>query len=226
MSLIRTSFKGAAISRRQRWAFLSARVEQHPDVDGHASSFVGRNRTDDAVDPCAIFFLQKIAPTLGDVTIAPEFGWATGVTTDDIRFVTVPSAGCDCTSALQRSDGSYAFADDCFGDARQYWSGPNDWSIRQTTCGADQTDECSVDRPESFASDSGSANCTLRTDGIIIKTLPEFTKIATETTAAGGSSARTFTWSLTAVEVGSSDENYMETRTTRQDFNLIISPGE
>lgn len=175
---------------------------------------------------CDISAAQQLAPTVSDVTDAPAYELPAGMTTEDLRPVTVQASGCVCPSVVMHPDGqAYDAVVGCTGSGTPdtFWSAPNGWAVRQTTCGADPNDSCSVVRPQAFDNE-----CTLRTEGVFIKTLPEFMKIARETTADGGSSTRTFAWSLTTVELASSDisgvRTVAETRTTREDFNLVIFP--
>ena len=199
---------------------------------------------------CSLTAAQSLAPTVSSITnaAAADIAWTPGMSTTNLSRVTTQAAGCAFPVYAQQEDGSYAAvtgspsdtpAEHLFWSARPAVVGANlapAWAVRQTTCGASAGDECSPTRPFAFHAPpgaSGAAACTLRTEAILVMPLTQFmTAVATETTPQGGSSLRTFRWSVSTVEVASSSAvnatlgvNVHNWRVTHAPFSLNLSPA-
>ena len=162
--------------------------------------------------------------TSGMLTVSPPPGaWAANMSTADIR--SLQTAGCTSAAWVRTADGIISPACDAAGNCvvdtpatQVFWTsvqGPNQaraqWALRQTTCGADGS-VCSSYRHTPAGGSAGAIPCGLRTEAILVVPAHELmlggggsAPIATETTPPGGSSVRTFRWTVTVVELGSSD---------------------
>ena len=200
---------------------------------------------------CSLSAAQQRVPTVSNITNAPaaDVVWTPGMSTTDLSGITTQAAGCAYPVYAQQDDGTFAALTDSPSDTpteHVFWSsrpavvGANlapSWAVRQTTCGASDGDSCSATRPFAFNPTAGgvgkSIACTLRTESILVMPLVQFmTAVATETTPQGGSSLRTFEWSVSTVEVASSTAvnatlgvNVHNWRVTRAPYTMSLSPA-
>ena len=211
-------------------------------------AFDAMNATDDPHrfdGTCSLSAAELLLPTVRTITNAPppDTGWAPGMTTSDLKGITPQAAGCAYPVYAQRADGSYAQASGSPADAPDehlFWSASANrspsWAVRQTTCGASTSDQCSPTRPFAFHAPPGATGvvaCTLRTEAILVMPLTQFmTNVAVETSPLGGSSVRTFQWSLSTVEVASSSAvnasmgvDVYNWRVTHAPYSMSVSPG-
>ena len=162
--------------------------------------------------------LGVAASAITNAPITPARGWTPALTTTNLTGLTTQAAGCSYATWVQQSDGSFrpATADDgpdapghpLFWASSPMGAGAQQpvWAVRQTTCDP-REDVCSVSTPTAYLASGGGSDtvsCTLRTQAVLVVPFAQFmADIATETTISGGSSLRTFVWSVSTVEVGS-----------------------
>ena len=159
-----------------------------------------------------------------------------GMSTADLRAYTAQAAGCRCAALVLRSNGVYEISNACESDAplddqdhKVFWVAPNGWALRQTTCGADADDECAFPGSPAFAG-VAAANCTLRTDGLLVIGMGTFQTAVSEGPSTMGSVMKT-TWSLRTVELASTaavnapGSDVIETRTTTNAYSNVIYPA-
>lgn len=162
------------------------------------------------------------------------------------NLTTIQTSGCTYPELSRNPDGTFAVSGNA-SSPRTFWSASKKplganlrsrWAVRQTTCGADEDDSCSLSKPYAFAPELGSNDtvaCSLRTQAVIVIPIFEFlsSNIPKETTVGtGGSSFRTFVWTVSVVEMASSSAinatygvNVFEWRVTNRAFTLAISPA-
>ena len=191
---------------------------------------------------CSLAAAQVMAPTVGGVTNAPAAQWAPAMTTPQLTATTLQAAGCTEPAWAVADDGTVDAANSSAVDgpgARVFWREPGaaatGWAVRQTTCGGDPPLPCSPVRPFAYVPESRDATaCSLRTEAMMVMELTAFlaSGIPTETTPKGGSSSRTFAWSLATVEVASTASataslgvNVFNWRVAYEPFTLRLGVG-
>lgn len=179
--------------------------------------------------------------TTANMTLQPQYsGWRPGMTTSNFRNITIQSAGCTCATYSVVGGGVAIPAVGCSGvdspSNHVFWSdgtqGP--WSVRQTTCGADGSpQQCSPATLYSyFPTDNSLVACSLRTESLLVLTLPAFKATLASVLPSAGSSALTLSTEIEIVEVGSTAAvnathgvDSLQTRYTHSDLVITLLPA-
>lgn len=152
-----------------------------------------------------------VGGTISSMTNAPPSttAWRQNMTTPDLSAVTKQAAGCSVASVVRRADGSFASVDETSQDdgfEKVFYATNTPWAVRQTTCGADFTDSCSLGQTYAFLPTSGvngTVPCSLRTEAVLLLPTSEFMTQIASLTSSGNSASQTLVWTVSTVQVAS-----------------------